>query len=265
MTVSVAIAADPPSDPALCNRAKEIAGLCGLRLDIDGDDDPDVALSVTPAGLQARVHHGDDVLTAGKPFRLDLASLDVTSGPGRSLRSPLAKAVGIRKGDPYRPTVLDCTAGFGEDAWLLAAAGCRITAIERHPAMFALLHDALDRVSATHPDIARGVDLHFGDALGWLQQPDRPARSCDVLYLDPMFPARRKAAQRKPMRLARLLAGDEGGNGSTLLRAALALPAKRVAVKRPRHAPRLVDTPRPIAQHLGKALRFDVYSTQTAT
>ena len=97
------------------------------------------------------------------PLRADLLALDIASGPGQSLRQPLAKAVGIRKGQP-RPHVLDATGGLGEDAWLLAAWGCTVVICERHPVVAALLADALRRAAAVKPVIARRIELITTDA-----------------------------------------------------------------------------------------------------
>ena len=55
----------------------------------------------------------------------------------------LLRAAGARHGQT--PDVIDTTAGLGRDAWLLAALGCRVTLVERHPAVAALLADGLKR------------------------------------------------------------------------------------------------------------------------
>ncbi|WP_192844273.1 class I SAM-dependent methyltransferase, partial [Rodentibacter caecimuris] len=50
-------------------------------------------------------------------------------GGGRG--EAVAKAVGI-KGNEL-PTVIDATAGLGRDAFVLAAIGCQVRLVERHP------------------------------------------------------------------------------------------------------------------------------------
>jgi len=250
------------TDDASCDaRAAALSAELGLPLDADAD----VLLVVTPRRLEVRVRRGDAALVGAKPTWIDLTAIDTTSGPGRSLQNPLLKAVGIRKGEPRRPEVIDLTAGFGEDAWLLAAAGCSVTACERHPVLFALLRDALSRAAATQPDIAARIDLHHADAITWLARSTIDNRQSKILSLDPMFPAKRKAAQRKPMRLARLLLDEEesaaeAGN-ARLLAAALGSGARRIVIKRPAKAPPLAaDLAQPVAAHAGRSLRFDVYA-----
>ena len=53
----------------------------------------------------------------------------------------LAKAVGLKKG--ACPDVIDCTAGLGRDAFVLASLGCRVVMLERVTVVHALLNDGL--------------------------------------------------------------------------------------------------------------------------
>ncbi len=243
----------------------ECAAELAEELALPTDADADVLLVLTQDRIECRVQRGDAVLVAANPTWIDLTAIDTASGPGRSLQNPMLKAVGIRKGDPTRPHVLDATGGFGEDAWLLAAAGCDVTVCERHPALFALLRDAIQRASITQPTIASHIAVRHADAIdvlaGFGDTPATPPATpppFTVIYLDPMFRVHRKTAQRKPMRLAEMLLCDEPDDAPTLLAIALATSARRVVVKRPRKAPALPGPP-PLTSHLGKALRFDVY------
>ena len=95
----------------------------------------------------------------------------------------LVKAARIRDGE--NPTAVDATAGLGEDALLLAAAGFRVTLMEKDPVIAALLSDALERAAGT-PALAGAAGrmrLLEGDSLELLGSlPFVP----DVIYLDPM-------------------------------------------------------------------------------
>ena len=75
-----------------------------------------------------------DFLSASKSYRRKF-------GGGR--KEALAKAVGLKKG--ANPTVLDATAGFGVDAFVLASLGCRVHMIEKNPLVASLLEDGLNR------------------------------------------------------------------------------------------------------------------------
>ncbi|MEM9415940.1 MAG: class I SAM-dependent methyltransferase [Planctomycetota bacterium] len=264
MPPTIAISADPPYDQRLSQCAEKLATHLGLPIRKLGDTESGLRLAVTPTRLELRVETGE--LAGGKPVFADLSKLDTTSPAGRSLNNPLFKAVGIKKGIAHRPSVVDCTAGLGEDAWLLAANGCRVDAFERQPVIAALLADALQRASRIHPRIAERITIHESDATAWtgcLSSQSELGKSMqsvrpDAVVLDPMFPLGRKAAERKPMRVLRMLAGDDA-DADGLLATALATGIHRVAVKRPLHAPPLNAGRSPDVVHKGKAVRFDVY------
>ena len=61
----------------------------------------------------------------------------IHKGGGR--KQAIAKAIGLKKGHPV-PTVLDHTAGFGRDAFVLASLGCRVQMVERHPVVASCRH-----------------------------------------------------------------------------------------------------------------------------
>jgi 16S rRNA (guanine1516-N2)-methyltransferase len=159
-----------------------------------------------------------------------------------------------------RPTVLDATAGLGRDAFVLAALGCEVTLIERHPLVAALLEDGLRRASADSATaaIAARMRLREGDAIALMR--DWSGDAPQVVYLDPMFPPRDKSALvKKEMRVFRPLVGDDG-DAPALLTAALSLASHRVVVKRPRKALALsIGGIVPGYALEGKSSRFDVY------
>ncbi len=161
---------------------------------------------------------------------------------------PLAQAIGRQS-----QTVIDATGGFGQDALALWRMGLAVTIIERQPLLFALLEDAVARLSQAYPDL-QSPTLLFGDAMTLL--PSLPTVDC--LYLDPMFPPKRKssALAKKPMQLLdTLLDGDP--DKLELLSVALKCSAKRVVVKSPNWAKPLAG--RPDLSIASKLLRFDVY------
>ncbi|WP_438863245.1 class I SAM-dependent methyltransferase [Neptunicella sp.] len=176
---------------------------------------------------------------------------------GGGKKEAVAKAVGIKTAE--RPTVLDCTAGLGRDAFILASLGCQVQMIERSTVVAALLEDGIRR-ACLHPDLAdwfaQRMQLLDGFAVEVMQrwQQDNP----DVVYLDPMFPHRKKSAMvKKEMRLFQQLLGPDE-DADLLLGPALALAKKRVVVKRPAGAPYLAQR-KPDIEMTGKANRFDIY------
>ncbi|WP_373741226.1 class I SAM-dependent methyltransferase [Neisseria sp.] len=168
----------------------------------------------------------------------------------------IAKAVG----HTARPTVWDGTGGLGRDAFVLASLGLDVHVFEQHPAVALLLSDGLQR-AAGQPDTAETVarmTLRFGNAALLLPELAAGQGRPDVVYLDPMYPERRKsAAVKKEMAYFHELVGG-AQNEAELFAAARAVAAKRVVVKRPRLGEFLCGV-QPAYQYTGKSTRFDVY------
>ena len=57
----------------------------------------------------------------------------------------IAKAVGVQT--LKNPSIIDVTAGLGQDAFVLACLGARVTMVERSPILALLLQDGLKRFS----------------------------------------------------------------------------------------------------------------------
>ncbi|MBK8973754.1 MAG: class I SAM-dependent methyltransferase [Hahellaceae bacterium] len=169
----------------------------------------------------------------------------------------IARAVGLRKGVAL-VSVLDATAGLGGDAFVLASLGCQMTLLERHPVVYCLLADGLKRLAESPlQDLAARITLHRGSLLNAV--PEWSEGLPDVVYLDPMFPEKKKKAQvRKEMQVFHEVVGDDP-DGDGLLTRALAMPVKRVVVKRPRLAPAMTG-PKPDVVLEGKSCRYDIYA-----
>ena len=103
------------------------------------------------------------------------------------------------------------------------------------------------------------------DALvNWIKTEQFPG-VLEVIHLDPMFPVGRRAMERKAMRVLRRVVGDDADAGDLLchvlkLQNFRGDSGGRVVVKRPRKAASLIDDPKPVHQHKGNAMRYDVYA-----
>jgi 16S rRNA (guanine1516-N2)-methyltransferase len=250
----IAVCAAAGVDPA---RADELARRLGLPL-LPPDADPRYAfvLALTPQHLELRRQGRQAPGPVYVDFRDGKAAHRLRFGGG--LKQTIARAVGLKQG--MRPAVLDVTAGLGKDAFVLAGLGCRVQMLERSAIIAALLQDGLQR-AALDPVIGRWVperlQLNVTDSLdfiGRLHDAERP----DVIYLDPMYPERGKAALvKKEMRLLRELVGDDH-DAPQLLAAALPVARTRVVVKRPRPAPALAGR-EPDFSLEAKTTRYDIY------
>ena len=141
---------------------------------------------------------------------------------------------------------------------LLASLGCRVTMTERSPLLAALLEDGLERAGEDR-DLQKTVlsklTLLQGDAADVMTGMERRP---DTIYLDPMYPHKRKSALNKQeMRIIRELVGDDSDAGR-LLDSALLHAGKRVVVKRPKGAP-LLNKKQPSHVITMKNSRYDVY------
>ena len=170
-------------------------------------------------------------------------------------RELLVRAARVRGLDEV-PRVVDATAGLGEDSVLLAAAGMQVTLVEREPMLAGLLRDGLQR-AARQPELAPIVSrmrLIEGDSIEVLASLDeRP----HVVYLDPMFPAKRKqAATNKKLQLIQQLELP-CANEEELLGAALAVHPRKVVIKRPLKGPCLAGA-KPSGSLRGKVVRYDI-------
>ncbi len=176
---------------------------------------------------------------------------------GGGLALPVAKACGVR--GATRPKIIDATAGLGEDGFLLASLGCEVQMIERNPVMAEALRIGLAK-GLENPEIQviiSRIILFNGPALDLIPKltQDGPI---DVIYLDPMFPHRKKSALvKKEMRDLRAIVGDDL-DADDLLGIARQ-HAKRVVVKRPKGAGFLAGVITK-DQIKGERGRFDIYS-----
>lgn len=209
------------------------------------------------------------------PHENKLALFPPTSGPiyidftagkkkhrlqyGGGKNQPLARAIGLQ--NAHCPSVLDATAGMGGDSFVLASLGCQVTLIERNPAVHALLADALKRAQQAEDaqDIAaiiQRMHLVHADAADYIEQ-NQP--QVDVIYLDPMYPEKKKqAAAKKEMQALQILVGPDL-DSHRLLNAALHCAQQRVVVKRPAKAEPISHPIQPNANIQSPNTRYDIY------
>lgn len=133
-----------------------------------------------------------------------------------------------------QPTVWDATGGLGRDSFVLASLGLNVHTFEQNPAVACLLSDGLNRAGQSEEtrEIAQRITLHFGNAVDLMQELSAQNGRPDVVYLDPMYPERRKtAAVKKEMAYFHDLVGA-AQDEAELLDAALDTAKKRIVVKR---------------------------------
>ncbi|WP_321326609.1 class I SAM-dependent methyltransferase [Thiomicrorhabdus sp.] len=200
-----------------------------------------------------------DFLSGKKAHRLQFGG-----GKGQ----PLVRAMGQIENDNTSrlPNIIDATAGMGGDSYVLASLGFKVQMIERSPIVAALLDDALKRANnpteTLSTEITSGIanlSLINADSAEYLleQKPD-----IDVIYMDPMYPEKKKkAAAKKEMQALQQLVGPDT-DSENLLAAALQTAKYRVVVKRPKGAIPVfcpINNIQPSAQVSSPNTRYDIY------
>jgi 16S rRNA (guanine1516-N2)-methyltransferase len=203
--------------------------------------------------------------------------------PGKLPAELLVRAAKLRDPGPC-PVAIDCTAGLGDDSLLLAAMGYTVHLFEYDPITAELLDSALRKSQSSDSsgalsDITNRMILHREDSLAGLsafrelpvrskeeettsgQDPDSGAfpyitYAPDLIYLDPMFPARRKSGLiTKKLQMLQMLE-NPCADESALLAAAVRANPRRIVIKRPLKGPFLAGI-RPAYSIKGKAIRYD--------
>lgn len=174
---------------------------------------------------------------------------------GRLQHEMLVRAA---KSDRPGRKAIDATAGMGEDAFLLAAQGYEVTLFEQNPVIAVLLKDALRRAKK-HPvlkDIASRMNLVQDNSVEGMSKLLDPV---DVIYLDPMFPARQKSSLiNKKLQLIQKLE-PPCSEETDLFDAAISANPSKIIVKRPLKSEFLAGR-KPSYTLNGKAIRYDCYT-----
>jgi 16S rRNA (guanine1516-N2)-methyltransferase len=172
----------------------------------------------------------------------------------RQKNQALLKACNNKKKQLLR--VLDLTAGWGRDSFILASHGQHIILVESHPLLAACIEYLLQIAAKDSGDeIFQRMSIRHRNSYDFLKQ--QTLSTADCIYLDPMFPAHKSSARpTKDLQLLQLLTVNQ--NIPELFELALHQSAARVVVKRPLHAPVLNDR-QPDIVYREKTIRFDVY------
>ncbi len=188
----------------------------------------------------------------GKGFRLlfdwdgDFATIRKQKlNPKKDL---LCRALSFKGGAPT--TIMDGTLGMGKDTLHLLACGAQVVGVERHPVIYFLQAQALQR-----SQLQSSLQILKGETG---EQLSEWADKIDGLYLDPMFEnAKQKSAPKKGLAFLREVATEDQDVQRVIARA-IELGVKRVVVKRPYRGDHLYGKPNNIFE--GKLIRYDVYT-----
>ena len=217
------------------------------------DEDKSTRSPIVLSFLDTHTELRRPVAKVGNGFKINFSAVDRRVGAGNlSKNQPLSKAIG-----QSNHTIIDATAGFCADALRLALMGFQVTAIERSPVISVLLRDGIRRAKEDNKlwvALENRLQIIESDSISFLQEP----REIDVIYLDPMFPVKKKSSPLPPghiQLLSQIVGCDFDAN--QLFDVACNTSANRIVVKRPHHATPMGDSP--VAVHMGKQVRYEVY------
>lgn len=153
-------------------------------------------------------------------------------------------------------SILDLTAGWGVDSFVLANHGHQVHMIEQNPLLWAIVARSMTVLQDNSPELAARLSSQLSDAAGYLQSIPSE-KSYDCIYIDPMFPAHKSSA--KPGKELQILQSlTDNSDIEVCFELALHKAVKRVVVKRPAKATNL-DGQKPDLVYREKTIRFDVY------
>lgn len=237
-------------DEKYLQRSKKLADELGSELiyEINSSENSGLVLCYDERGL---------FLTDGELcVRSDFADMQKRLKAAGAKTELILKAAKIKK-DRSEIRIVDATAGMGEDAVILAAAGYNVTMYEKDPVIAAILNDNIER-SAKNPLLAPIIErmtLIKSDSVEAMKYMSGEA---DIILLDPMFPARSKSALiKKKFQLIHLIEAP-CDNEDELLNAAFVAKPKKILVKRPVKGAFLANK-KPDYSISGKAVRYDCF------
>jgi len=145
-------------------------------------------------------------------------------------------------------TLLDCTAGYGRDSYVLRSMGFNITMIENSPIMSLLLNDALKKLKLSN------FKMYHGNSYDYLNHSEK---YYDYIYIDFMFDKLKKnSLSSKNDETLKLISFQEN-NKNNLIRLAIKKANNRVVVKEPKYS--LSNILKPEYTIKTKLLNFNIY------
>ena len=150
--------------------------------------------------------------------------------------------------------ILDCTAGFGRDGFILARYGFGVTMIEKNPIAILLLRNGIRKLTQKFK-INERLKLLYGDSYEYLRLNNE---LYDYIYIDFMFNKFKNSSLSSKNDEALKLITNDRENRVRLLDIAKNKCKYRVVVKNHKHLPS-IDNINPDYQVKTKLLRYDIF------
>ncbi|MBT5644578.1 MAG: class I SAM-dependent methyltransferase [Gammaproteobacteria bacterium] len=124
-------------------------------------------------------------------------------------------------------TLLDCTAGYGRDGYILRSMGFNITMIENSPVMSLLLNNALKKIKLSN------FIMYHGNAYDFLRHTEK---IYEYIYIDFMFNKPKNSSLSSKNDETLKLISFQDLNKNNLINLAIKKSVSRVVVKEPKHS-----------------------------
>ena len=144
--------------------------------------------------------------------------------------------------------ILDCTAGFGRDSFLLDSMGHDVTMIENSPIVAMLLKNALRRSNNIN------IKLFFGNAYDYMKHSNE---KYDYIYIDFMFEKlKNKSLSSKNDEALKMISFNDNDKNK-IIQLAQSVSNKKVIVKEPRNTVSGILKPNYIIKT--RLLKYNIY------
>ena len=151
--------------------------------------------------------------------------------------------------------VIDTTAGFGNDSFIMSSYGLSVISIEQDPLVYCILDTLKNMLLKKRPDISWQVMQ--GNSIHWVEHITSK-HAIDAIYLDPFFQKKSKSLPKNSMQWLQKLSSSSPDT-QALFDHCQRTNVSRIVVKRDLKAPYLSNKLPNAGSIVQKSSRFDCY------
>ena len=183
-----------------------------------------------------------------KPVSIKIDFLDKTMNDKIRQRLSGKKDIFHKLFPKKKSSLLDCTAGYGRDSYILRSIGFNVTMVENSPIMSLLLNNALKKIKLSD------FVMYHGNAYDYLHHTEK---TYEYIYIDFMFnKIKNNSLSSKNDETLKLISFQDL-NKNDLINLAIKKSTGRVVVKEPKHSSSKIIKPEYMIKT--KILNYNVY------
>lgn len=150
--------------------------------------------------------------------------------------------------------IIDTTGGIGIDSIIFASLGNKITLIEKQPLIIKILKNLFKSLQEIK-FITKNIKIKYGNSIKTIQHLKNNSKN--IIYLDPIFPIKKKNDITKAYASIIKNIGSNTKNYKKLFEISLK-KAKKLIVKRKKNS-ESINKKKPTYKISGSKIRFDIY------